>query len=233
LAFGVAMPCMALRLTLDTLYDNGTIPPEARGFVEKLNLPDLARGDVCIWECIIALARWTMEGEVNSFLACIMLAVFVVAFTALDIIVLNIVAVRVYCSSCSRCTAKVLDVTRLLKKCSMLDVLIMGVVITVLSGSIYRSRGMILSMRWGLLMALGAEICHYIMYFIVTSSAELAGASPKGTADAQDVGRSPDDVVAAKQVDEESVDSSGTERTSESGAGLPSSGVKEASPTRV
>jgi hypothetical protein len=218
LVLGVAMPCMALRLKLEPLYENGTIPPQLKGFVEMLNLPELLRADVSIWNCIIALARWTSEGEVNSFLGCVLLAVFVVAFTALDIIVLNIVAVRVHINSCSKCTAKFLAVSRSLKKCSMLDVLITGVVITVMSGSIYRSRGLILSVRWGLLMLLGAEICHYIMYLVVTSSAELAGATPKGTAAAQEVAKSPNVVVVSGQVDEESVDSLGSEQTSEIGA---------------
>lgn len=217
LVLGASTPCMALRLEINTLFDNGTIPnnPVVRKFVEKLDLPNLAKADVCIWQCIMELARWTMKGEVNSFLALVMLGVHVVAFTVLDIILLNLIAIGKQCNSMQGNTGGALrdlhavsEATRVLKKLSMLDVLVVGVVIVVLSGSIYKKQGMVLSVGWGLFMLLGAEICHHILYLIVTSSAEL----PK-CADAKGGVAAPEDVVVSERTDAESVDSSRSERT--------------------
>lgn len=159
---------MALRLDMSVLYDNGTIPAVAKGFVESLNLPSLARADASILHCLKSLATWIGEGEVNSLIAFLMLAVCVVGFTALDILALNVIAAGLPGSNDAEASrepsSSTLAVTRILKKLSMLDVLIVGVVVVVLSGSIYKKQGLVLNLRWGLLMLFGAEVCHHVLY---------------------------------------------------------------------
>ena len=56
-----------------------------------------------------------------------------------------------------------------LKKLAMLDVLVLGVVVVVLSGSVYEGQGLVLSPGWGLLALAGAEAMHYAAYWLVRS----------------------------------------------------------------
>ena len=56
-----------------------------------------------------------------------------------------------------------------LKKLAMLDVLVLGVVVVVLSGSVYEGQGLVLSPGWGLLALAEAEAMHYAAYWLVRS----------------------------------------------------------------
>mmetsp|Transcript_20410 Transcript_20410/g.51022 ORF Transcript_20410/g.51022 Transcript_20410/m.51022 type:complete len:497 (-) Transcript_20410:40-1530(-) len=79
-------------------------------------------------------------------------------------------------SSGSSCSARrsssrgadfALAASHVLGKLSMLDVSIMGVVVIVLSMESMRENGVILSMRLGIPILLGAEICHYLAWFVL------------------------------------------------------------------
>lgn len=190
LVLGLTTPIMALSLDVDVLYDNGTIPSQLKGVVDTFDLPGLARADVSIWLCIRKLAEWIGEGEVNSVIALVMVAVGVVACTVLDIMVLNFVAFGLSGSrpvEASHDPSSSLAVIHVLKKLSMLDVLIVGVVVTVLSASTYHSQGLVLDLRPGLLILLGAEICHQTLYHVVTSAAKMAASAPALEASEQEM----------------------------------------------
>merc|ERR1712039_25442 len=69
-------------------------------------------------------------------------------------------------------------VSHVLKKLSMMDVALVGIALAVCCGSVYKKAGTALYFRWGLLVLSGAELCHYLAYFLVTHAA------PQGTAKA-------------------------------------------------
>merc|ERR1712151_323455 len=76
-------------------------------------------------------------------------------------------------------------VAKKIKKLSMLDVCIMGVVIVVMALRNLRAKGVIISMRWGLVILLAAELCHYAAFHVVCRA---ASASTKIEADKSTIG---------------------------------------------
>merc|ERR1711879_446789 len=67
--------------------------------------------------------------------------------------------------------APAVALARKLKKLSMLDVSIMGVVVVVMSLRNLREKGVIISMGNGLVVLLGAEMCHYAAFHLVNNAA--------------------------------------------------------------
>jgi len=181
LAAGLTLPCMALRLDMDTLEKNLHMDDSIKSLVNGLGLPALAQDDVSYVLCIKRLSAWVRDGQLNSIIALVMLVGFVLLFTVLDVSVLILAAFQLCRGQLCKVGAEqkvtrkpcfALAVSRVLGKLSMLDVSIMGVVVVVLSGAVYRSKGIILSMQWGLLALLGAELCHYALYYTVFAVAQ-------------------------------------------------------------
>lgn len=164
---GMLLPCMVLSLDVQVLYDNGTIPANARGFVETLHLDALAHADVSIWLCIAKLVDWMGDGDINCLLAFVMLAVFVVGLTVLDMLILLFGAFHLQSHGTEAMAA-----AHVLRKLSMLDVCIVGVLVVVQSGSIYKGEGVILGIRKGLFALVGAELCHYAAYYLIKAAVE-------------------------------------------------------------
>jgi len=174
---GVCLPCMALRLDVDSLYEpDGPIDPILKPIINNMHLPEMTAADVNIWSCIKQMAIWAAQGEAVSCIAFLLFTIFVILFSTLDMAVLLFLTIQQYMyagsggSSSRSSTRLLLNVSTALNKLSMLDVSIVGVVIVVLSGSVYRKNGVILSMRLGLLVLFVAEACHYAAYFMVTRS---------------------------------------------------------------
>jgi len=173
LTVGLHFPCMSLRLDIQLLIDNGLIKEDMVPFlVDTLHLPELAKADVTIPRCIQMLAEHQKDAfDANAILALITLAVFVVGFTVLDMIALVVAAYQCLSGStrtvedAPRCSA--MTVSRKLKKLGMLDVTILGIIIVVASGTVYKKQGLILAFRPGLLGLIGAEVAHYATYFLV------------------------------------------------------------------
>merc|ERR1712048_298924 len=67
-----------------------------------------------------------------------------------------------------------MSISRKLKKLSMLDVSIMGVVVVVMSLRNLSAKGVIISMRYGLVVMLAAEACHYLAFHVVSSASKTA-----------------------------------------------------------
>mmetsp|Transcript_92520 Transcript_92520/g.293409 ORF Transcript_92520/g.293409 Transcript_92520/m.293409 type:complete len:485 (+) Transcript_92520:115-1569(+) len=182
-ALGMFLPCMALRLDVQGLVENGTIPRVALDLVvNQLRLPEKARADVSIWGCMVQLARWTCNGDVNNIIAFIMLAVFVALFTLLDVMALvQVIELRGGHAGRRKLAwtepSKMMSVSRVLGKLCMADVLVMGVIVVILSGSIYKSKGLVLAPRWGLACLFAAELCHYSVRGLLALA--LAGDAPE------------------------------------------------------
>mmetsp|Transcript_101172 Transcript_101172/g.326555 ORF Transcript_101172/g.326555 Transcript_101172/m.326555 type:complete len:449 (-) Transcript_101172:37-1383(-) len=173
LGVGLQAPCMALRLDLDVL----ALPTLVEILVEPLNLPGLAHADVSLWQCMTALEHWSGHGEVTSIVAMLMFGIFVILFTIIDMGLLTAVAWLRYVDSglAGQKADSLLAAAHVLKKLSMLDVSIVGIMLVALSMGVYRSDGVILSLRWGLYALLGAELLHYGTYHLVSRSAEASG----------------------------------------------------------
>merc|ERR1719189_3221888 len=68
--------------------------------------------------------------------------------------------------------SRALDTAHALRKISMLDVFVMGVVVVCLAGNAYKDKGIQFVMLPGLLLLLCAEVLHYVLYYLVSGIAE-------------------------------------------------------------
>lgn len=175
---GVQMPVMALRINDSALYKPvGSIDPSMKMFVDALNIEGLAKADVSCLSSISRLWSFLQWGEINSAIALVMVTVFALACTAVNVGVL-------ICSAyiLGQCKNEPTDsesylqnfmlISWVLKKLSMLDVLLMGVVVVTLCASIYKKAGVVISCHGGLIILAAAEAIHYIMYYTVKGAAE-------------------------------------------------------------
>eukprot|EP00933_Yihiella_yeosuensis_P074274 TRINITY_DN83132_c0_g1_i1.p1 TRINITY_DN83132_c0_g1~~TRINITY_DN83132_c0_g1_i1.p1 ORF type:complete len:561 (+),score=77.94 TRINITY_DN83132_c0_g1_i1:97-1779(+) len=166
---GITMPAMKMRIDVDTLFENGTIPEAARGFVESLHLQELANADVSIWRCSLALVDWMHDGEATSIFAFVMLSIGCIVVPILDMIVLLAAGLTAqFAKDSLRILKCCQELTSVLRKLAMLDVFLAGVVLVVISGKIYSEQGLVLAMAEGMKVLLGAEICHFLTQLFVS-----------------------------------------------------------------
>jgi len=167
LVYGMQQPAMSLRVDIDPLYSThgGPIDIKLKSIVDSLGIVKMCHADVSLIAAMRKLVFWIGCGEVNSFIGFVLIAVFAVAFTCLDMLFLLFTAVCLLTHSGRKFSP--LKLCWILKKLSMLDVTIMGVVVVTLCMAMYRDKGVIVFMGHGLWLLLGAEIIHYFCYYAV------------------------------------------------------------------
>lgn len=183
LYFGIMMPCLELSLnSASLLQPNGPLPQVAGAIIESLHLTDLVNAKVPIADCTRAMVRYAITlGEANCILAMVMLLVFAIGLTCLDMLVLTLAALQVGCCSDERREAKdsagcfhrrAMAVAEVVGKISMLDVCIMGVIVMTCAASIYKRMGVVFQLGPGIVPLIAAEVVHYITYQIVSGVAQ-------------------------------------------------------------
>jgi len=183
---GLVTPCMDLHLDLELLYENKPNLKALAPVLEAYHIQDLLQSEVSIWNCMISLARSIGSGEMACVLALVMYSVFVVAATVIDMLLLVLASLLHSCGGAMSGKAHtILAVIQKLKKLSMLDVSVMGVVVVVASLKGMRSKGVIISFRWGLLLLFGAEVCHYAAFYLVSRSVRAMTVMQKSPPDAE------------------------------------------------
>jgi len=212
---GLTQPSMALRLDFELLVESGQLPAYMLPIIEALGIAEKARDDVCLWECIWQLWMWAFPKdapiELNSFIAFFMFGVFVIVFTVIDMITLLVTAIMLQFRTTRPEMA--LEITHVLRKLSMLDVAVVGVIVIILAGKIYEKMGVILSISSGLYYLMAAEGCHYVLHYTVI---HIAGKLPGHEYEKQDSMQSEDasdsESALAESVSEfEEVDNSSRE----------------------
>jgi len=141
-------------------------------FIQSLGLTQFLHSEVSIWKCIGGLAEEVGRGEVDSLLGFIMMAVFVVGITVLDMLVLVSIAV-LFKMGRKADGVSLMKISWYLKKLSMLDVHCMGVAVVTLCMLMYRSQGVMVSMGQGQVFLVIAEVVHYIAYYTVKGTVEF------------------------------------------------------------
>mmetsp|Transcript_107026 Transcript_107026/g.332556 ORF Transcript_107026/g.332556 Transcript_107026/m.332556 type:complete len:164 (+) Transcript_107026:2-493(+) len=109
-----------------------------------------------------------------------MYAVFVAGLTAADVLLLLLLALRLAGGRTGAGAAagpcRLLAVTKVLRRLSMLDVAIVGVYMMTYCMAIYKHIGVIVSTCSGVLLLLAAEVLHTTLYLVVSSAAEYSEA---------------------------------------------------------
>lgn len=147
--------------------------------LRQQHIVELLHADVSLTRCLTSLLSWTLEGEVVYFVAFTMFGGFAIALTVMDMVVLTGAAfqLRIDDSTARIRADRAVALARKLKELSMLDVAVMGVVVVVVVLVEMRKKGLVISMDWGLLALLLAELCHYVTFYVVTGAAAASSAS--------------------------------------------------------
>mmetsp|Transcript_20404 Transcript_20404/g.51006 ORF Transcript_20404/g.51006 Transcript_20404/m.51006 type:complete len:181 (-) Transcript_20404:333-875(-) len=159
---------MELRLDMALLYANNPSLRSMKSIIDTLGLAKLLHEEVSAWQCLAALGTAILDGEVNAAIALVMFGGFAMCLPLVDMLLLLFAACGLKGGFASSTLDKVMAVSRVLRKLSMLDVAITGIAMVVLALHSFREKGVILSLRWGWLALLGAVLCHYSMAFLVS-----------------------------------------------------------------
>eukprot|EP00435_Cladocopium_sp_Y103_P001923 s1105_g1.t1 len=128
---GMSWSCLGLRLDQNILANNG-LPQWQIDVMVNLRVAEHAKADVTIFQCIDKLLKTQAE-----------ISYFQTTSFAFDMLVLSVTSLQILSSpensEDNRCN--LITLTKHLKKLAMLDVLILGIVVVVLSGSVYRKQG--------------------------------------------------------------------------------------------
>lgn len=172
---GLKTPCMALRLDVDRLIESGQVPADQGPLIKTLGIAELTADDVNLLDCIRKLYTWVKEDaenvnyNMNDITALLMLSVFVIGFTLIDMLGILALAIMVHIYGCRPKIC--MEFVHIFRKLSMLDVAIVGVVVIITAGKIYEKLGVVLRFKIGLLYLFAAEFCHYVSYYSVQSIA--------------------------------------------------------------
>merc|ERR1719401_2004178 len=138
-------------------------------FIAKLGIVKDVNSEVSIITCISSMLTWLRSGEAIDVIAVAMLAIFAVALTVIDVLLLAWAAAMPTAAG-----AWALKASHIVGHVSMLDVFIMGIIVVCSVGEGYKSKGFEFVMRWGLAPLIGAEVAHYILYSSVQQSVSYA-----------------------------------------------------------
>merc|ERR1712217_431519 len=103
--------------------------------LDSFHIQDLMHSEVSVWECVRSLAAWSANGELTAAIALVMYGVFVIGLTVASMAALVVTSIRLSLpgGSTEAVIQPLMSMSRKLKKLSMLDVSIMGVVVVVMS----------------------------------------------------------------------------------------------------
>jgi len=209
---GLTLPCIGLQILTDNLVEPDGPVPRALESALKLAV-GRSESQVGIIQCAVAMLLTSIRsGQAITMFAFIMLSVFVVALTILDMVALLAASLQlregVY-DELDTITPRIDTVTvdmlsqrpsadatqkfpnnttiaaiykpsnamavaRVLGHLSMLDVFVVGVLVSVIAATNYKSDGFILIAKPGLLALAGAEVVHYVTYYVVFSAVKFA-----------------------------------------------------------
>jgi len=179
---GLFTPCMALRIDQKQLFPPyGPLPESARPAVDLLDLPKLLSSDTSVWSCMVTMVLRLADGELNTVLSLLLISIFAVGFTFIDMVLLVMAALRYGLNSsgyselveaattCVPHRCPLMSLSRTVKKLAMLDVLCVGIYLVTVCMAIYQKYGVEVKVQRGVFVLLAAEFLHWVTYYVVDS----------------------------------------------------------------
>eukprot|EP00434_Breviolum_minutum_P028736 symbB.v1.2.025424.t1/scaffold2461.1/size78698/7 len=174
---GVYTPCMSFHIETKQLFPPyGPLPESAKPAIDILDLKDLLRSETSIASCIRDYLARLSEWEANTFISLALLVFCVVGSTLLDMLFLMLAALELAgfgsCFKILKVTFGLtwIDMARVLRKLSMLDVAMVGVYLVTVCMSMYAKYGVVVSLEDGMMILLASEIVHSVTYQVVDSA---------------------------------------------------------------
>lgn len=166
LGVGLALPSMSLRLDMELMYISRPELVPLAPFINDLRPDEILKTEVDVASCISALAGWVGEGEVNCFIALVLYVVLAISLPILHVLLLlvSVTGLRPRAAPCGARWLPTLEaLTQRVGKLTMLDVSVFGCIVVVASLTSMREGGIIVELRAGTWLLLGAEVCRYAM----------------------------------------------------------------------
>lgn len=197
---GLHMPVLTIRLDPDTLIEAGGLPESLGPLVKNLNLESMINSDVRIWQCGMALKNWFADSwELTLFIGAVMILVFVIALTVLDMVMLLSAAIWALGSPWEQALAAssatgheeldsetprrtwclAMEVSSVVKHIAMMDVCLTGVLVISFAAEFYKEDGIFINVVDGTWVLLGAEVIHYVTYYVVSGCVAAVAAGSK------------------------------------------------------
>mmetsp|Transcript_39488 Transcript_39488/g.73618 ORF Transcript_39488/g.73618 Transcript_39488/m.73618 type:complete len:523 (-) Transcript_39488:157-1725(-) len=185
-AAGLRTACMSFHIETKQLFPPyGPLPASAKPFVGVLDLQDLLRSETSIISCVSDYLRRLDHYEANTILSLALILICVVGSTLLDMFCLVLaslylardngyISVRPNSLDANRGidpgSCRWIQIARVARKLSMLDVAMVGVYLVTVCMSMYAKYGVVVSLERGMLILLGAEAVHALTYHLVESA---------------------------------------------------------------
>ncbi|CAK9075150.1 Uncharacterized protein SCF082_LOCUS36466 [Durusdinium trenchii] len=169
-AFFILFFC-GLSQTVMSLKVANSLPDLVKMVLSFVGLkPEDLESEVNVFDLIHGLAQETFEeGKVTSFVGFIMFCVFVIGMTLVDIMALMAASIAAHNRTPA---ARWMQLSWIVKKLSMVDVMCMGVLVVTLCFSMYREY-VIVTMGIGQWLLVAAEVVHYFTYYTVKGVIEV------------------------------------------------------------
>eukprot|EP00929_Paragymnodinium_shiwhaense_P001749 TRINITY_DN10198_c0_g1_i1.p1 TRINITY_DN10198_c0_g1~~TRINITY_DN10198_c0_g1_i1.p1 ORF type:complete len:278 (-),score=60.87 TRINITY_DN10198_c0_g1_i1:379-1212(-) len=176
--YGLVTPCMSVRLDPHLLTEpTGPVPKRLGGVVTQLTKQWFERpNDVSVMQCIFVMYQWGMEtGEFNCLLSSLVLFVFVVLLTFLDVALLFMAACRLLegMSHRDRLCLAMADASKRVNRVAMLDVLVMGLLVVNFAGASFNKLGVSISLEPGFTWLSLAALAHGVAAMLVGEQRKL------------------------------------------------------------
>jgi hypothetical protein len=171
LGIGLGLPVMGLEVDKQAiLAPRGPVPDFLSPVLDYIHISEIVNSQVPVWDCISALSTWAWQNaEGNCLLGLVMLLVFAVIFPCLDMFLLLWAAYDLYQN---RVPNAAMSYAKVVGKISMLDVFCMGVIVVTLAAGMYHRMGVNVFLEQGIWLLIGAEVVHYITFWMVQSSVD-------------------------------------------------------------
>lgn len=170
---GACTPCLAMHWD-DAGVDSQPIPWLGKLSIKALDLGSIVNSEVTIVDCMRAMTRWLLhEGEWTDIVAWVVLGLFAMGCSALDMIALASVAYGLWREPKGETGGSwAIAGARVLKHLEMLDVLVTGILLTTISLEALQDSVLQLSLREGVYFLLAAELVHYAAFFLISEAVD-------------------------------------------------------------
>jgi len=191
---GLTQTVMALRIgELDPMIE------ATLGFVGLT--PEKLKTDVNVLKCMHTLSLEIAHGEMTSFISFCLFSIFVIGMTLVDMCVLLWIS---FAAWRGQPISRFMQLSWVLKKLSMVDVMCMGVLIVTMCMSMYR-KYVVVTMGTGQWLLVGSEVVHYFTYYFVKGFTEAKEKLDLGNAMKGDEDEEETDDLSSSTMDEDSV----------------------------
>jgi len=161
------------------LQANMDLPGLVVTLTKSFNIEKWLEQDISVWKAAFDLLDWFQkDGDLNLFLAFVMLFGFCICLTAASVAASLGLALR---AGFLRDRDKLLPrMVRALRHLAMLDVCATGFIVLCMAATIYRENGIVFALDRGVYWLVASEVAHYAVHHSALTLAAAASCRAEG-----------------------------------------------------